>query len=146
MKAAMLLFLICIPFASAQTVYKTVDEQGRVSYTSTPPSGDSPVEELVPPPEPSPEAVEAARQREKDLQEAAQERRMLRLQREQAAAERKPETRVIQQQVVPYAVVPSYSRFRPYYGTKPRPERPSERPARLPYPESRPVPRSPANR
>ena len=72
MKAAMLLFLICIPFASAQTDYKTVDEQGRVSYTSTPPSGGSPVEELVPPPEPSAEAVEAARQREKDLQEAAQ--------------------------------------------------------------------------
>jgi hypothetical protein len=47
------LAVLCAPFATAQTVYKTVDESGAVSFSDKPPSDDVEAETLVintPPP------------------------------------------------------------------------------------------------
>lgn len=149
MRKVILLLLVWSLFAHAQTVYKTVDEEGRVSYSTTPPEDASAAEQLAPPPEPSPEAVEAAKQRQQELEQAADRRREERQQQLQAEAVQRAQTRVIQQQVVPYPVIGTSPVVGPYRSDSRRPgKRPGrqpspDRPVTLPYPESRPLPRSP---
>ena len=58
----------------AQSIYKTVDDQGNVSYSSSVDKNAENVEVLTPPPEPSAEDVEAARQQEKELEKNLAER------------------------------------------------------------------------
>jgi hypothetical protein len=64
-----LLPLIILPTAGAETVYKSVDEQGNVTYSSTPPPGGAEVVEQVPiaPPPPQSE-VQAAEERMRQLE------------------------------------------------------------------------------
>ncbi len=66
----MLLPLLVLPTAGAQTVYKSIDDQGEVTYSSTPPPpGDAQVVERVPIAPPPPESeVQAAEQRMRELE------------------------------------------------------------------------------
>lgn len=60
--------VLASPLAAAQQIYKWVDSSGHVTYSATPPPGAAAhVVDL--PPAPPPDAIEAARQRERSLQE-----------------------------------------------------------------------------
>ena len=67
-KLLALLFLLVAASAQSQTVYRTVDESGAVSFSDTPPNGDQEVEQLelqvAPPQDP-----EAYSQRLEDMRE-----------------------------------------------------------------------------
>jgi hypothetical protein len=73
----------------AQNIYKTVDDQGNVSYSSSVGENTKNVEVLTPPPEPSAKDVEAARQQQKELEQNLKERIN---KREQAEQEQRSES------------------------------------------------------
>lgn len=55
----------------AQTVYKSVDEQGNVTYSAEPPKQSEAVERVKLPPGPTPAERSAAEQRAKEIDQAA---------------------------------------------------------------------------
>jgi hypothetical protein len=57
----------------AQTIYKSIDPQGNVLYSSEPPQGTAESEQIKLAPDPSPEAQAEAKRREAKLLEAAQQ-------------------------------------------------------------------------
>jgi Domain of unknown function (DUF4124) len=63
--------LAALQGAAADTIYRSVDASGRVTYSSTPPANAASVQELAPPPEPSPADIQEALQRQQALQQAA---------------------------------------------------------------------------
>lgn len=73
----------------AQAIYKTVDDQGNVTYSSSVHENTKNVEVLTPPPEPSAKDVEAARQQQKELEQDLKERID---KREQAEQEQRSES------------------------------------------------------
>lgn len=79
MKSFTTLFLIIcsglLGSAHAQQIYKVIDEDGNVSYTSTKPEDNKAVETITPPREPTPEEVEAAIARQADFTRELEERR-----------------------------------------------------------------------
>jgi len=120
-----LLAIICLMglwgAAYAQAVYKTVDEQGRVSYTSTPPQNMDKVEVLDAPPEPTPEELAAAKKRQEEYREERLKREQQRS--DQAVAEAQnptsPQTTrrittIIDRQAVPVPVIRRYPIQRPH--------------------------------
>ena len=83
--AFVLLLAVMAETASAQTVYKSVDSQGRVTYTDKPPPNAAKVEEVSVQPSPSDEAQREARERVQRDQEKANQMRDARERRQQAA-------------------------------------------------------------
>ena len=63
------LVLVALPVAAQQQVYRWVDADGKVTFSSTPAPAGKTAETVELPPIPSAEAVEAARQREQALQQ-----------------------------------------------------------------------------
>jgi hypothetical protein len=113
MKAVLLIFLFTLlNAAQAQSIYKLVDENGNVSYSSQAPEEPGDAEILAAPPEPTAEEVEAARQRQKelerDLKERAEKREKAEQQRQETQAAQQVNT-VVQTQVMP---VPVYTNRR----------------------------------
>ncbi|MGR9105826.1 MAG: DUF4124 domain-containing protein [Gammaproteobacteria bacterium] len=149
--------------ATAQQIYKSIDRDGRISYSSEPEKGAVRVEKVVPLPAPSPEEIESARQRYRELEARDAEREKLRreqeletLRREQILADLELKREIARQssrdRVVsnpsPYPYAPySYYWGRPYYPSRPG-HRPNPRPVPVPQepvPSKFPVPgRSPA--
>ena len=91
-KLLALLFLLVAASAQSQTVYRTVDESGAVSFSDTPPNGDQEVEQLelqvAPPQDP-----EAYSQRLEDMRETTDRMAEDRRAREKHRAEmREPAT------------------------------------------------------
>jgi hypothetical protein len=81
------LFLILCGTAQAQdTVYKIVDENGRVTYSSTPPEGAQKATTLDVPPPPTAEQAQEAETRVQRLEEATDKAEKARREREQAEA------------------------------------------------------------
>jgi hypothetical protein len=94
--------------AHAQTIYKTVDDQGNVSYSSSAPENATNVEVLTPPPEPSAKEVEAARQQQKELEQNLRERIEKREQMEQAQRSEsgEQENSIVERHYAPNVVYP----------------------------------------
>jgi Domain of unknown function (DUF4124) len=80
--------LIAIEGAAAQQIFKSVDQHGNVSYSSEPASGAVEVKIITPPPGPSPEEVERARQRYFELEARDAQREFERRQEEIAELRR----------------------------------------------------------
>ena len=117
------LALLCLSGSTplfADSVYKSVDENGNVSYSSTPKKNADSAEKITILPPPSPEAAQAAQQRyEKSLQtnkildenrqrrlaEQAERNRIKREKREQIEAQKKPEE---PKQEGPYYGIPGH--------------------------------------
>ncbi len=83
------LALAILPFlvsaVEADTVYRSVDADGRVSYSSTPPPAAADVRQVELPPPPSAAEVDAAKEREKALGDLATQLEQSRKDREAAA-------------------------------------------------------------
>jgi len=65
------LLLITLSGTHAETIYKSVDENGRVSYSSTPPESHKEIEKVNITPPPSEAEIQAAKQRHEKNIEAA---------------------------------------------------------------------------
>lgn len=71
---------------AAQPVYRWVDAQGNVTFSSTPPIG-KPAEPVELPPLPTPDQIEAARERERSIRELGEQLSQQRADREAQRAE-----------------------------------------------------------
>ncbi|RMG57543.1 MAG: DUF4124 domain-containing protein [Gammaproteobacteria bacterium] len=134
--------------ASAQTVYRTVDEQGRVSFSDRPPDGADSAETLrVSPDRPSEEAVKAARERHEAVSKTADELAAKRRASEQEKRRQEAEKRKRELEK-PQVIVIDHGASGPGYwpGHPVRPGRPIK-PVRPQPPTARPpVNRPPAAR
>lgn len=82
MKCLQFVFVLLVtPAVSAQQIYKSVDHNGHVSYSSFPGKGAMKVETVAPPPPPDPLEVERAQQRLREWEASNAEREIA--QREQ---------------------------------------------------------------
>ena len=125
---------VSFSLAYGQAIYKTVDEEGNISYSSVKPEGNSKAQIVEPPREPTPEEVEAARQRQQDLQDSVEELRERRKQKEEEQAladynNRSYRSKRVEQQVLPVPVLrePRVPRPRPLPTVRPTP------PAAVPF-------------
>jgi hypothetical protein len=66
--SALVSVLLLVLGVYAQQIYKSVDRNGRVSYSNEPAQGAATVESIAPPPAPSPEEIERAQQRYLELE------------------------------------------------------------------------------
>jgi len=134
MKLLIIFFLMGTSvLANAQAVYKTVDEQGRVSYTSTAPQNMGKVEMLEAPPEPTPEEVAAVKKQQAKYREDRLKREQQRSEQAVAEAQNPKQsqtsqriTTVIDRQLVPVPVIRRSPILRP------RPSRPITLPVPAP--------------
>jgi hypothetical protein len=129
--------LLALPAAAADRIYKYVDKEGRVTYSSTPPAGPeeaSEVRELSVPGAPRPEDVEAAKKRADEearlARELVKERRQVEVEYERiraAAADREFQEQLAAAQYPYEGVYYPASGYLPYQplwdvpGMKPRP-------------------------
>ena len=73
MKTLCLIFLLCLLSpAQSQAIYKYVDAEGNVSYSSTKPNDAIDVKIIIAPREPSEEEIDAAQQRQAELEQSLQ--------------------------------------------------------------------------
>jgi Domain of unknown function (DUF4124) len=126
--------------AAADTIYKHVDEQGNVTYSSSPPKGGGKVRKLDVPDKPSPAEVAAARRQLEedkrqleayDAERRRQEAERAKLEQERAAQER------MGSQPTPAAVAADDAPvYYPAWGYRPpvRPVTPWPRPDPTPLP------------
>lgn len=138
-----LALLCCLPGLTA-TVYRSVDENGVVSFSDTAPAGDTPVDTLVIDAR-TPEVSEAEKQRLEDMRDTTDRMAADRMAREKHRAEmRQLQAQTQQQYQAPYPQTYDpgyvgyssgysrsykYPRRRPWRpGHKPRPEHPIARP------------------
>ena len=143
---ALALLFFALP-APAATVYRTVDDNGVVGYSDTPPADEVEVEILVID-IPTPELSESARQQLEAMRETTDRMVADRQQREKHRAELRKlqlesEPRVIEYPVpaiydgiyTGYYSYPAYPAYRPVY--RPRPDHPITRPPLRPRPPAR---------
>jgi len=139
--AALVVFaLVCTVPTMAATVYKTVDENGVVSYSDTPPADDVQVEILeifsAAPAlsESAQEQLEAMRETTDRMVADRQQREQHRAELRKLQAQSEPPTQVIEYATPPsyvggtYPVYYPYPGYRPGRGHRPRPEHPIARP------------------
>ncbi len=133
--------LVALP-AAAQQVYKWVDANGNVNFSSTPPPDARAAEPVDLPPTPSAEEVEAARQREQSLQQLGDS---LSKERQDREAQRAEERKAAREEAALQQPVPTQTDSDDDWGYgwwipgRPDVHRPRPRP---PWPE-RPVPPGP---
>jgi hypothetical protein len=118
MKSTLLIILFSfLSAAQAQNIYKTVDENGNIFYSSLAPEDAGNAEILTAPPEPTVEEVEAARQQQKEiertLKDKSEKREKAEQQQQKAQAEQRTNS-VVQTQVVPVPVYSNRRVTRPY--------------------------------
>ena len=96
-----------ISFAHAQNVYKSIDENGNVSYTSTAPEQMDNVQTLAPSPEPSQAEIEAAKQHLAEIEQQSQQREQARAEQQLAEtqAQSAQSTQIVERQTIPVPVV-----------------------------------------
>ncbi len=126
--------LSLLPAAHAQSIYKTVDDQGNVSYSSSAPENTKDVEVLTPPPEPSAKDVEAARQQQKELEQNLKERIEKREQAEQEQRSKsgEQENSIVERHYAPNVVYPDPVPARRLDGARVLPADPDVRREKLP--------------
>lgn len=118
-------------------IYKYVDEEGNVTYSSSLPIGAKEVDQISVEEGPPPDAVEAAQERFKRLRESADQMEAERKQREAEYAKKREEQQAASEEV-PAPIIIEQPRY--YY---PYPSRPIARPPQRPRPPdlpSRPAP------
>jgi len=86
-----LILLLSIQVAFAETLYKSVDREGRITYSSEPPHGAVRVEAVEVETGPSPEAAQRARKEAKDTQQKIDAHYQELLERRQREAEARKE-------------------------------------------------------
>lgn len=144
------LAVLCALPAVATTVYKTVDENGVVSFSDARPQGESPVETVVIDAQQSQLSPEEQQQRLEDMRETTDRMAADRMAREKHRAE----MRQLQAQRAPqepqssypqyyeprviYSGYSSYRNRRPGWNHRPRPGHPIARPPYRPPGHSRP--------
>ncbi|WP_133300575.1 DUF4124 domain-containing protein [Seongchinamella sediminis] len=143
MKRLIPMLLFAVATAQAQTVYRTVDESGAVSFSDTPPAGEQEVEELsleVPPaqdPEAYTQRLEDMRQTTDRMAEDRRAREKHRVEMREIAAREAASRPAAQPDLVDhyssswsgtggYYYPPGRPPWRPGY--RPRPEPPMHRP------------------
>jgi hypothetical protein len=132
-----LLILFCMSAfrANADTIYKSVDESGNVTYSQTPPADIDNVSEIRLQAPPTDDRMEAAQQRHERNLEAAQILEQNRKKREQLIAKdnrrRSENQRTSRQLDQPDTAGDDNRRVYPYYYPYPRP-RPPVRPGPRP--------------
>jgi hypothetical protein len=84
-RLALAVLPLLLSAAEADTVYRWVDAEGRVSYSSTPPSAAADVRQVDLPPPPSAAEIDAAKEREKTLGQLADQLEQSRRARDAAA-------------------------------------------------------------
>ncbi|GEM_PF-1953977 len=67
-KILIILVLLAVNAVDAAPIYKSVDHDGNVSYSETPPDRAAKIETVTPPPPPSEQDVARAKQRYRDLE------------------------------------------------------------------------------
>lgn len=83
----LVLFFLCVTALQAEKVYKSIDENGRVSYSSTPPDDNQSAEKIDIAPPPSDAEIQAAKQRHEKNLEAAETMDTTRKKRNEITAE-----------------------------------------------------------
>jgi hypothetical protein len=97
MKRYIYFFLLILPFSvNAQQMYKSVDEKGNVSYSSTPASQAVEVKEVAPPPPVSNEQIRHSQQQQKNIREKSERLGKEREQRALENAKKEPEEEIIE--------------------------------------------------
>jgi len=124
----------------AETIYKSVDQEGKVTYSKTPPADAIENEEIAPPAAPTAEQVREAEERSRQTTELATELEQDRKRREKERLQREAEEQA-RQSALPPAPVGMPAPMSPYpYDDHPliplQPARPSRPPG-----GSRPTPR-----
>ncbi len=90
MKSLSLICLFCfLATAHAQTIYKTVDEEGKVFYSTSKPDDNSDAKIVDIPPEPSRGQLETGLQQQKELLQSMEKQQRKRQQEKQTAEELK---------------------------------------------------------
>lgn len=104
-----------ISLAHAQNVYKLVDENGNVSYTSIAPEQMDNVQTLAPPPELSQAEIEAAKQRLTEIELQSQQREKARIEQQLAETQAQSikSTHIVERQTIPVPVTRRRSLLRP---------------------------------
>jgi Skp family chaperone for outer membrane proteins len=127
--------------AHAEQVYKWVDSEGRVTYSSTPPPDGAKAETVAKPLQPSPEEIQQSEERVKREEAQARELEKQRLEHEAAEREKEAEEarlRALQTPAPPVIIE------KPVYVPQPMPYPPAMAPPpqeRPPRPILIPVPR-----
>ena len=128
---SLLLAVLVSQPASADTIYKWVDSEGQVTYSSIPPPGRIKAEIVALPPPPSEEEIKQAQDRVKRTEEQARELENQRLEQEAREAE-EARLRKAQQPQPPIVIE------RPVYVPQPIYYPPAHRPGPRPPHEPRP--------
>ena len=154
LQALGLALLLAQPAAAADKIYKYVDKEGRVTYSSTPPAAaDQAVEvtEMAAPEAPRPEDVEAARKKAED--DAKLSRELLKERRQADAEYARQRDAAASRALMEQAAASCYtyddsgyggSYYLPYYPLIGQPPAVRPRPPFDPNPPLRPISRSPA--
>ena len=124
---------------AAEEIYKVVDEEGNITYTTEPPDEGKAAQVIDTLPEPSEEEIRAARERQEKISEDLEARSEARAEEARAQAERdnsSSTTIITSPGVIPVPVYyPGY--HRPSYRPRPPhgrpPHRPGNRPRPVPY-------------
>jgi hypothetical protein len=102
---SLVFYFSLINIANSQTIYKTVDEDGNISYSTVKPVEGTDAEIIAVPPEPTEEEVNAAIQRQEKLANSRKDRRD---QQNKARNEKKkneiPSQRVQKEMVIPVPI------------------------------------------
>ena len=130
----MVVFLALISTLHADTIYKSIDESGRISYSSTPPENDLDASEVSISPPPSDEQIKAAQELREQRIRTGEMLEENRKKRDEAAAEANRLKRENQQQ----NIQSNESTDDPHYGYPYIPGRNPGRPMILP-PAQRPI-------
>ena len=143
--SALLVMLYCLP-GQAATVYRTVDENGVVSFSDTPPAGDAPVETMkinAATPQVSPEEQQRLEDMRETTDRMAADRREREKQRAQLRQEQSQSQNVAQQPDYTDYMGYSTGRNRIYRGPIRRPGLRPGNGARPVHPIARPPVRPP---
>jgi len=106
--------------AYGQNIYKSIDENGNVSYTSTAPERMDNVQTLAPPPEPSQTDIDAAKQHLAEIEQQSQQREQARAEQQlaetqaQSAQSTHTVERIVERQTIPMPVTRRRTLLRPH--------------------------------
>lgn len=144
--AALLGFLLSSANLFAEEIYKVVDEEGNVSYSSEPPAEGNAAEVITPLPPPSEQDVQAAIQRQQDIEaefERQDNERAEQARRQQEAQAQSGHTTVIQNTTI-VSGGPGYRYGRYWHGAPVAPAAPTAPGYRPPH--AVPLPEHPTTR
>ena len=118
-KPALILIVLVSSFSEnlySNPIYKSIDKNGNVTYSSTPTTNSKTAEKIAIPPPPSTQAIEEARARHQENLKTNQLLEETRQQREEKIAEKEAIKRKKYKQAEPYTPPEKVKEQGPYYG------------------------------